>query len=522
MGIERTGLDILIRTPGTKETADEINKVADATAGVGDAAKKAAPALAEDNARTKEATGYKKVFKDSLKELQHAFHGVGQAMLLLKNPITIVVGALSTAITAVYSYIQSVNELAKTNSVHEAVSKSMLMLGGAARDAAQGLIEFNSQLAEGAENAKNYADELGRVEAAIEKAAQREAAKRDAKEGLAIARVNAAESEKKITPDRAIAARLEIKNHYEEQREQARQKAEAEKIEAKGEAIRKTQEARIRAEAQIPDAMKQAAEDQRAAEAAPKKAESDLTDIDQRLAAAKERKEKLLRQRGGFQMGVLERVAEFAPEGSAAGRAPGGMRAQIDTGIDEADKDIGQLEQERFMAEKTPGRAAEKAKKSGARASGLKTIIETARDTEGTLFEDIVTGKQAHETDTRSRREEQGTQRETRGINAESEIKESLRRQEEEKRKQQEREAREQERQEREIKRHLFDRGGASLEIKEPDSNQVQQAASRVVAAIEKNNAVILAAFSRIEMTANNQGGKIATLFTRNAIGRIV
>lgn len=418
MGIERTGLDIIIRTPGTKEAADEINKVAEATSGVGAAAQKTAPALAEDSNKTKEAIGYKKVLKDSLKELQHAFPGVGQAMLLLKNPITIFVGAISTAITAVFAYIQSVNELAKVIGVHEAVSRSMTILGGSARDAAQGLVEFNQQLAEGATNAKDYADELARVEKAIEKAAQREAEKRDAKEGLAVAHINAREATKKITPEEATEQRLATKNFYEKQREEARRKDEAEKIEAKGEAIRKTQEARIRAEGQLPDAMKQAAEDQRAADAAPKKMESDITDIDKRLADAKARKEKLLSNRGGFQMGVLERIAEFAPKDSAAGRAPGGMRAQIDSDIDQADTEISQLDQQRYMAEKAPGRAAKKAEKSGARAGALKTFIEGARNTEGGLFEDIVTGKQTNEADTRARGETQDIQRETRTVTA--------------------------------------------------------------------------------------------------------
>ena len=149
-----------------------------------------------------------------------------------------------------------------------------------------------------------------------------------------------------------------------------------------------------------------------------------------------------------------------------------------------------------------------------ARENETRTDIET----EGTLH-DLRKDRSALSGGIEQRNKVRGIRDSTETRKAKTDV---FKQDEQERRKREADEQRETERQEREIKRHLFDRGGASLEIKEPDSQQVQQAASRVVAALEKNNAVILAAFSRMEMTANVQGGKIATLFSRNVQSRTV
>ena len=53
MGIERTGLDIIIRTPGAKESAEEVKRLGDATSGLSAPATQAGKALGDLTDKTK-------------------------------------------------------------------------------------------------------------------------------------------------------------------------------------------------------------------------------------------------------------------------------------------------------------------------------------------------------------------------------------------------------------------------------------------------------------------------------------
>ena len=336
MGIERTGLDIIIRTPGAKESAEELKQLGQATDSFTNEAKKSSPVLDEVADKTEKTTIKKKDLKDSLKQLGHAIPGVHQAMLLLKNPIVILAGAISTLITAFRAYLQSVDELAQSVGIHEAVSKSVTLLGGAFRDAAEGLQQFTIELGEAAAKEKDLNTELEKNLKLIEEQTRRETELRDAKEALAIEKVNKAEKTGRLAPENAIEQRRIIRDQFAAQREAARRKAEDEAIEAKGETLTKVMESRLRAEVALPGALKEAAIAQRLADAAPKKQESDLESIGKEQKRWKEQREDALARRGGFQAGLLDTVAGVAPAGSAAAAGGAALREQQDALIDEA------------------------------------------------------------------------------------------------------------------------------------------------------------------------------------------
>ena len=362
-------------------------------------------------------SGSKKVLKESLKELAHAFPGVGSAMVLLKNPITILVGALATAVTSVRSYMLSVEELARSVGVHEAVSRTMQTLGGAARDAATGLRQFKTDMDDAATSGTKFVDKMKEVQEAIDKAALRETEKRDANEALAIAKANASEKGGKITPQQAIQQRLNITNDFAAQREAARKKAEADKLEAKGEALTKIMESRVRAEALLPAALEEEAGASRTLDAAPDKQKSDLKELDDQEADATNRREKLQKKRSAYEPSSLDwLMPDFLIKDSPV------RLAAIDEDLDRVGEDLKGIENKRAMVNREPALAKKRAETTGKRATGLKDLITGAKTAEGGLFEDIVYGQQQMQEDQRSRERAGALQAEARGVTAGADI----------------------------------------------------------------------------------------------------
>ena len=434
MSIERTGLDIIIRTPadtsGVEKTTGaikDLHKATDTAEGSQDKLKRGARSTASS---LDPLVKKKEQWRDVLQELQKAVPGLGEAVLLLKNPIAIGVGAIGTIIAALRSYITSVNELAATSSIHEAVSKSMSLIGGAARDAAAGMREFNDALADNAAKGKDAIKHLGEIEEALKTADRREAEKRDAREGLALAHIDAREKTKKITPEEAVEQRLATKTFYAEKRESDRQKKEAEQIEAKGEALRKLQEARLRAEEQLPGAEMEAATAARLAGTAPTKQASDIAEIKRLRTEAEAERNELQQQRSMYEPAFPELEGKNAgPVGNAFGkllrrfqRGPIGddaARAEfagIDTKLDANAAKLKNLDEMEAMANAAPGTAQKRAEKATGRAANLKTFIQGARNSEGDIFTGIVQGRANAEAETSHRRGVLNDQSEARGV----------------------------------------------------------------------------------------------------------
>lgn len=371
---------------GAQQTAQDLKKVTEQVK----EAKAPAENLGKANEElTKKAGGLKEVFN----ELKRTVPEFGSLMLLLKNPVTILAGAVGVLVAAFRNYMMALRQMEEAQDVHRNVSRVMLAMSSASTTAAREVANFKTELAGLATEGNNANDSISKLNQSIQTASVRMAELDNADKALALANINEQERTGKLSPADAIRARGKVEERFEELKQQRALQQLADQQEARKDTLRKTAEQRARAEAALPGAETEAAEAARLAAAAKGKRDSDLAAIKTEREAVAERRASALESLDGWQMKLMEGLAAVAPAGSNAANAPAGFRAAMEGEVASTDARLAQLDKEEQFAETSFAKTSKRAADARSHADSLRATIKGGRDTEGRIFEEISAGE---------------------------------------------------------------------------------------------------------------------------------
>jgi hypothetical protein len=328
-------------------------------------------------------------------KLTTAFPALGVVASAVRHPLIGLAAVIALGIQALQKFKNTFEDVKGAVSAGESITKVLFGMSGAAGSAARELEGFNTALDTMATKGKTAADQVNAALEAIRKLDEMETEKRSAEEAVEIARIHQAEAGGQLSRADAIRARAGVKDKFAGLRDEALIRRAEQEQEARQEALRRTQERRLTDEEALPDAVQAAAEAERRAGGAPEKEKVDRESIGKRRAAIAERLDTLYAKRRSKR-------------------------------TNEVDDEINRLNDEKLGLAKWEAevaaerKAAEQdARVKSKRADDLKKGVETGRDTEGKLFEQIITGDQALGTLRRHRRAVGGKERQARGIEAE-------------------------------------------------------------------------------------------------------